>query len=116
MDQGKTPLYTALKRHDAIHPFSFHVPGHKYGFVFPANARNDYEPLLKLDATELTGLDDLHHPESVIAEAQLLAAKLYNVEETFFLVNGSTTGNLAMIFAVCGEKRKSLYSAIAISR
>jgi arginine/lysine/ornithine decarboxylase len=106
MDQGKTPLYTALKRHDAIHPFSFHVPGHKYGFVFPANARNDYEPLLKLDATELTGLDDLHHPESVIAEAQLLAAKLYNVEETFFLVNGSTTGNLAMIFAVCGEKKK----------
>lgn len=106
MDQQQTPLYTALKRHDAIHPFSFHVPGHKYGTVFPIEAKNDYKQLLKLDATELSGLDDLHQPESVIAEAQSLAAKLYNVEETFFLVNGSTAGNLAMIFAVCGEKKK----------
>lgn len=106
MDQQRTPLYTALKRHDSIHPFSFHVPGHKYGIVFPKEAKDDYKQLLKLDATELSGLDDLHHPESVIAEAQSLAAKLYNVEATFFLVNGSTVGNLAMIFAVCGEKKK----------
>lgn len=105
-NQQKTPLYTALKRHTAANPLSFHVPGHKYGAVFPKAARGDFERLLQIDVTELRGLDDLHHPESVIAEAQRLTAEFYGVDETFFLVNGSTVGNLAMIFATCEEEKK----------
>jgi len=104
--QKNTPLYNALTQHASVNPISFHVPGHKYGIVFQTQAREYYRDLLRLDVTELSGLDDLHHPESIIAEAQQLAAELYGVEETFFLVNGSTVGNLAMIFATCEEHKK----------
>ncbi|MGP9077475.1 aminotransferase class I/II-fold pyridoxal phosphate-dependent enzyme [Geobacillus thermodenitrificans subsp. calidus] len=108
MNQAKTPLYDALTRHWARRPVSFHVPGHKYGAIFPKRAEDVFSSLLALDVTEISGLDDLHHPESVIAEAQALAAELYGAEETFFLVNGSTSGNLAMIAAVCDEKKRKV--------
>ncbi|WP_044895816.1 aminotransferase class I/II-fold pyridoxal phosphate-dependent enzyme [Aeribacillus alveayuensis] len=104
--QQRTPLYTALKRHSLSNPVSFHVPGHKYGTVFTDTGEEDYKRLLHIDVTELSGLDDLHQPESVIAEAQMLAAEFFGVEKTFFLVNGSTSGNLVMIFSVCEENRK----------
>ncbi len=108
MDQAKTPLYDALARHWARRPVSFHVPGHKYGALFPPQATEFFAPLLALDATEIGGLDDLHHPESVIAEAQSLAAELYGAAKTFFLVNGSTAGNLAMIAAVCDKNKQKV--------
>ncbi|KXG08287.1 Arginine decarboxylase [Anoxybacillus sp. P3H1B] len=101
--QQETPLYTALKKHFSVHPISFHVPGHKYGNVFLNESKKHYKHLLRIDVTELNGLDDLHQPESVIAAAQRLTAELYGVDETFFLINGSTVGNLAMIFATCEE-------------
>ncbi|GGG24419.1 aminotransferase class I/II-fold pyridoxal phosphate-dependent enzyme [Paenibacillus abyssi] len=99
------PLYEALKRHIALSPRSFHVPGHQYGRALhnkaPDTIYRDYEALLKLDVTELSGTDDLHHPEGVIQEAQQLAARTFGAEETFFLVGGSTAGNLALILAHC---------------
>lgn len=103
MDQCKTPLLDQLLLHSAKKPISFHVPGHKYGEVFPGEARNYFQPLLKLDATELEGLDDLHSPEGVILEAESLLAELYQVKKSFFLVGGSTSGNLAMIMAALNE-------------
>ncbi|MGG3573677.1 aminotransferase class I/II-fold pyridoxal phosphate-dependent enzyme [Bacillus gobiensis] len=99
----KTPLFHALLRHVQSNPYSFHVPGHHNGDVFFDKARPFYDSLLALDLTEIEGLDDLHHPEGVIKEAQELAAKLYGACETFFLVNGSTVGNLAMILASCQQ-------------
>ena len=56
---------------------------------------------MSIDYTEITGLDDLHHPEGVILEAEQLAADCFGAEETYFLIGGSTVGNLAMIGAVC---------------
>jgi len=50
-----------------------------------------------VDATELPGLDDLHEPEGAIEEAQRLAAECFQADRTFFLVGGSTVGNLAAI-------------------
>lgn len=62
-----------------------------------------FEAVMGIDYTEVTGLDDLHHPQGVIQEAQALAADCFGAEETMFLVGGSTAGNLAMITAVCGR-------------
>ncbi|OLP63218.1 Arginine decarboxylase [Bacillus pumilus] len=98
----KTPLYTALSQHAEKKPYSFHVPGHHNGDVFFDEARSYYAPLLQLDVTELDGLDDLHHPTGVIQEAEDLLAKLYGADQSFFLVNGTTVGNLAMVMASCG--------------
>ena len=103
MNQNRTPLYTALINHRNRKPVSFHVPGHKNGQVFPAKALEAYGEVLKIDVTELTGLDDLHAPEGVIKEAEELLADLYGSQRSFFLVNGSTAGNLAMILAACRE-------------
>ncbi|MDA1478242.1 aminotransferase class I/II-fold pyridoxal phosphate-dependent enzyme [Bacillus changyiensis] len=120
----KTPLYTALVNHADEHTQSFHVPGHHNGDVFFDEARAFFQSILKIDVTELTGLDDLHDPSGVIKKAQDLTASLYGAKETFFLVNGSTVGNLAMILSVCqpGDVllvqrncHKSVFHAIELS-
>ena len=103
MDQSKTPLYTQLVKHSTGSPLSFHVPGHKNGAFFAEEGQTYFQQILKIDATELTGLDDLHSPEGVIFEAEELLRDLYKTEKSFFLINGSTVGNLAMILAAVGE-------------
>lgn len=103
MNQNKIPLLNALKEHSEKNPVSFHVPGHKYGRLLPKEAKDFFQDLLKLDATELSGLDDLHAPEGVILEAEKLLADCYGAKRSFFLVNGSTVGNLAMIMAAIKE-------------
>lgn len=40
--------------------------------------------MMEMDVTEITGTDDLHHPEGVIQEAQELAADCFGAEESFF--------------------------------
>jgi arginine/lysine/ornithine decarboxylase len=103
MNQLKIPIYDALTKHFEKDPISFHVPGHKYGQVFQSTEKDWFHSLLKIDATELSGLDDLHSPEGAILEAEILLADLYKVDRSFFLVNGSTVGNLAMVMSVCEE-------------
>ncbi|MBN3552959.1 aminotransferase class I/II-fold pyridoxal phosphate-dependent enzyme [Fictibacillus nanhaiensis] len=93
------PLYEALINHSHTNKWSFHVPGHKNGHIFEERAVAHFRSVLPFDVTELSGLDDLHHPEGVILEAQHLLANYYKVKQSFFLVNGSTCGNHAMILA-----------------
>ncbi|QXE01765.1 aminotransferase class I/II-fold pyridoxal phosphate-dependent enzyme [Terribacillus sp. DMT04] len=95
MNQEETPLYDSLIQFAEQRPISFHVPGHKHGALF------HNEDILRcaayLDQTELSGLDDLHAPEGIIAKAQQLAAAYFGAKHSRFLVGGSTVGNLAMI-------------------
>lgn len=99
----KTPLFDKLIAHKNKNSISLHVPGHKNGYIFPEKADALYNELLKLDVTELTDLDDLHSPEGAILESERLLAELYRVKKSFFLVNGSTVGNLAMIMSAVNE-------------
>jgi arginine decarboxylase len=101
MDRHSAPLFEQLVRHAAQRKASFHIPGHKSGRGMDDDASLYYGGISAIDLTEITGLDDLHHPEGVIADAQALAADCFGADETFFLVGGSTVGNLAMIMAVC---------------
>lgn len=102
-NQGDTPLYSGLCEMAERKPVSLHVPGHKYGALFPEKAKEYFQDILKIDATEITGMDDLHAPTGMIQEAETLAAELFNAQRSFFLVGGSTAGNLAMILATCGR-------------
>ncbi|MGR9047992.1 aminotransferase class I/II-fold pyridoxal phosphate-dependent enzyme [Halobacillus faecis] len=124
MDSTYMPLYEALKRNIERNPLSFHVPGHKYGKVFEKQAYEKFQSILQLDATEVGGLDDLHAPEGVIQQAQQMASDFFNSDHTFFLVNGTTVGNMAMILSVCqpGEEiivqrncHKSVLNALELS-
>lgn len=103
MNQLKVPIYDALTKHIEKDPISFHVPGHKYGQVFQSTEKDWFRSLLKIDATELSGLDDLHSPKGAIFEAETMLADFYKVDHSFLLVNGSTVGNLVMVMSVCEE-------------
>lgn len=125
LDQRRTPLFTKLKQFSERHPISFHVPGHKHGLIFPEGARSYFKSMLSIDLTELSGLDDLHAPQGVIKEAEMLAQHFFKTIHTYFLVGGSTIGNLAMILATCapGEKvivqrnsHKSIMNGLELAR
>ncbi len=103
MDQSRAPLFEALNRHHRQDPVSFHVPGHKSRSLFSPEADSFFEHIYKIDLTELSGLDDLHHPEGAIREAQELASACFGAEQSWFLVGGSTVGNLAMIHSLCAQ-------------
>lgn len=98
---------TDLKR--ALEPVkvSFHVPGHKYGQAqryggYPADG------CYGLDTTEIPGTDNLHEAEGIIQAAQQRASDVFGSRETYFLVNGSTSGVLAMILSAVGPGEKLL--------
>lgn len=98
---ARAPLFEAMVAHHATKSISLHVPGHKSGQGLLEEGTNFLQSIMSIDYTEITGLDDLHHPEGAIREAEQLAAACFGAEETYFLVGGSTVGNLAMIGAVC---------------
>ncbi|QQE74534.1 aminotransferase class V-fold PLP-dependent enzyme [Brevibacillus composti] len=123
--QRRAPLYEHLDRHAQTHPHPFHVPGHKMGRSFDSAGIHRFSDVLPLDVTEISGMDDLHDPAGVIAEAQALAAEAFGAEETRFLIGGSTVGNMALIMSVCrpGDKilvqrncHKSVFHGMMLAR
>jgi len=119
----RRPLVDALIKFQQQQPVSFHVPGHKHGELsaLPRAMRT----ALAYDFTELTGLDDLHYPQEAIKEAEHLLSDVYGADQSFFLVNGSTVGNLAMVHAVCEEgdtiimqrnSHKSIFHALELTK
>ncbi|MFB5763020.1 aminotransferase class I/II-fold pyridoxal phosphate-dependent enzyme [Paenibacillus medicaginis] len=102
INKQSAPLMEALIRYREQRKISFHVPGHKNGHLYEhTDIAGVLAQVMTIDATEITGLDDLHHPEGVIQQAQELAADCFGAEESYFLVGGSTSGNLVLILTVC---------------
>ncbi|NQX70574.1 aminotransferase class I/II-fold pyridoxal phosphate-dependent enzyme [Paenibacillus alba] len=101
LNSHRAPLYEAMVAHHKMNPVSLHVPGHKSGQGLMEEGERFLKTVMSIDYTEITGLDDLHHAEGVIKEAEELAAECFGAEETHFLIGGSTVGNMAMIAAVC---------------
>lgn len=101
------PVLEALYEYQKKDPAYFQIPGHRYERgVNPALSEAWGKDVFRFDLTESEGLDDLHDPRGVILQAQVLAAELYGADRTWFLVNGTTCGNEAMILAAVkpGEK------------
>lgn len=107
LQPGRAPVYEMLEQYRHKGNISYHVPGHKNGEAYrsavSAESAGYLTEVMRYDVTEITGTDDLHHPEGVIREAQELAADCYGAEESYMLVGGSTAGNLALILTVCSE-------------
>ncbi|MCT4781113.1 MULTISPECIES: aminotransferase class I/II-fold pyridoxal phosphate-dependent enzyme [Exiguobacterium] len=96
--KGRMPIVEALYAHVKRKATSWHVPGHKNGTLL-----KDLPSFLEWDKTELSGLDDFHHPEEAIYEAKLLLRQIYDASDSHFLVNGSTVGNWGMLAAVASR-------------
>ncbi|WP_144789726.1 aminotransferase class I/II-fold pyridoxal phosphate-dependent enzyme [Lysinibacillus fusiformis] len=119
--QKKKPIIEGLERFRQQQNISFHVPGHKHGEL--SHLPQAFKDVMRYDVTELSGLDDLHYPEEMILEAEHLLADTYGAMKSFFLVGGSTVGNLAMIYATCQKgdtiivqrnAHKSIFHAIEL--
>lgn len=103
------PIINSLQKIIKDSTISFHMPGHKKGEIYDKlEYTNIVSNMYKLDTTEIPGTDNLHNPESSIKESQELAAKVFNSDYSFYLVNGSTGGIQAAIMSICNPKEKIL--------
>ena len=100
--QRRAPLVEALKAYAEKDMAAFHTPGHKQGRGAPADLVEVCgEQALRIDLCELPEVDSLYSASGVLKEAQELAASAYGADSSFFLVNGSTTGNIVMVLSAC---------------
>lgn len=98
MDQSRTPYFDVLRDYVEAGVVPFHTPGHKQGIgCDPVFREFVGERVLGIDLTQIRGLDDLLQPSEAIVEAQNLAAEAYGADQSFFLINGSTSGNQIMM-------------------
>src|SRR3989338_534147 len=100
--QGRMPLMDVLLSRAKRDVTSFHTPGHKNGQgVDPKLRAFTGKNVYKLDVTVFPEVDSLHDPVGAIKRAQALMAQAYGVKHSFFLVNGSSSGNMAMLMSAC---------------
>jgi len=101
-DQYKTPLFDAMVNLAEARKVSFHTPGHKSGKGIATRfVKYVGHKIFSIDLTTLDEVDSLQRPTGVIKEAQELAASAYGADRSFFLVNGTSVGNHAMVMTAC---------------
>lgn len=101
--QHEAPFFDALQRFADTDARMFSTPGHKRGRGAPAPLSETLGQMLATDIPHGGGVDTTHFSLGLLRRAELLAAEAYGGDDARFLVNGSTTGNLAMLLATCGE-------------
>ncbi|MGN8967403.1 amino acid decarboxylase [Intestinimonas sp. HCP28S3_D6] len=83
-----TPICDFVGSYAAAHPARLHMPGHKGRGSLGCEA---------LDITEVTGADDLSHPEGIILESENNASTLFGTRHTFYSAGGSSQCVKAML-------------------
>ncbi len=125
MDQSKTPYFQALLEYVDAGVLPFHTPGHVQGVGMDLAFREFVgDNICAIDLTPMPGIDDLLQPTESIKEAQQLAAEAWGADNTFFLINGSTSGNQCMMMtalnpgdkiAVPRNSHKSMLGGLVMS-
>jgi arginine decarboxylase len=87
------PLFDSLRRFVERGQAPFYSPGHKGGRTLDPWFR---EHIAAVDLNNLPDTDTLHCPEGPILEAERLIAEAWGVGQSFILVQGSTSGNIAV--------------------
>ncbi len=80
-----------------------HMPGAKRNSELIGRYMDDMPAPYDIDITEIDGFDNMHNADGLIKKAFEKTAALYGADESLFLVNGSTAGNMA---AICGVTDK----------
>ena len=104
----ETPVLDALENFLNNPSIPLHIPGHARGEgVLPRFQRLVGQKAIYLDTTyEFDNLGTLHPAEGAVLKAQELAAKAFGDSKSFFLINGSSVGNLALALTVTKENEK----------
>jgi arginine/lysine/ornithine decarboxylase len=104
----KAPIVEALQLAMEKPTYQFHIPGHTRGQgSYPEFKKLIGKRALSVDTTdEFDNLGTLHPATGPIKEAQDLAAEAFGAKRTFFLLNGSTVGNLALAMGLTKKGQK----------
>lgn len=92
-----SPLEKYFQHYNEKNLLPLHMPGHQRKTEMGAALPYAY------DYTEVEELDNLHAPEGVLREAMNRTAAYYGCPDCFYLVNGSSSGLQAGIFALLEE-------------
>lgn len=124
---SKLPLVEGVLKYIKENNLRFSMPGHKGGKGFKTTdmGRDMYNNFIDADITEVEGVDNLHNPNGIIKESQKYLADFYGSKKSYFLINGSTSGNLVMVFSSFNEGdkviverncHKSIFNAIILRK
>jgi arginine decarboxylase len=108
-EQIETPILDAFETYINNHMVPLHIPGHaKDGSgSYPKFQKIFGQKIINLDTTdEFDSLGTLHPADGPIAKSQILTAQLFGASQSFFLINGSTVGNLALALTATKENQK----------
>lgn len=114
------PIYNMLKNLSNKNIYPFHMPGHKRNEKF----LNDFYDFINLDFTEIDETDNMHKPEGIIKKSKEILSNVFNSNDSYFLVNGSSTGIIAAIMACVSPNEQilvarnchiSVYNGIVLS-
>ncbi|GAS92769.1 aminotransferase class I/II-fold pyridoxal phosphate-dependent enzyme [Mycolicibacterium brisbanense] len=93
MNHAAAPLFEAIRGFVDREQVPLYSPGHKGGRTLDPWFR---ENIAALDLNNLPDTDTLHCPEGPILAAEQLVADAWGVGQSFILVQGSTSGNIAV--------------------
>ena len=104
----KAPIVEAFKTAYNNPTYQFHIPGHTKGLgTLPDFRKLVGKKALMVDTTdEFDNLGTLTPASGPIKEAEELAAQAFGAKKTFFLLNGSTIGNLAIAMGLTKKGQK----------
>ena len=92
-----SPLEKYFQHYNKKNLLPLHMPGHQRNEEMGTALPYAY------DYTEVEELDNLHAPEGILQEAMNRTAAYYGCSDCFYLVNGSSSGLQAGIFALLEE-------------
>lgn len=89
-------IYEKLREYAKSDAYPFHMPGHKRKVDWISDVYD-------IDITEIDGFDDLHHADGILEEGMARMANAVGAKKSYYIVNGSTCGILAAIYAACPQ-------------
>lgn len=123
-DQNRAPYVDALKAYISRNAAQLDVPGHQQGNIDTKLKEVIGQEVFKCDVNAPIGLDNLANPHGCLKEAEDMFADFTGADHSFFLINGTSSGIIAMIMASCHANdkiilprnvHKSIVSALILS-
>lgn len=129
-DKVLPPFFKTLANYMEMHNVQFNCPGHQGGQYFKKHPSGRYlyefygENIFRTDICNAdVALGDLLIHEGPAAEAEINAARVYNADKTYFVMNGTSTANTITINSIVApgdlvlfdrNNHKSVYTAALI--
>ena len=102
----KTPICDFVKQYTEKDTTRFHMPGHK-GVSFLGCE--------KMDITEISGADELYDAESIIAESEENATRLFGFGKTIYSTEGSSQCIRTMLFLALQQAERGAARPVVLA-